>query len=190
MKKAVPTNAAITAADLLDAVAKNVRLLATSSKSQVNVDSVGQLAEGGQWVEMVDRFWRTLAFGTGGLRGRTIGRVVTAAEQGKAKVGERPEFPCVGTNAMNYFNISRAAQGLAAYCHEYFRVKKLKGRPLIVVAHDTRHYSREFAELVAKVAVDLGCDAGLVDSGALVRRSLHGRDGRRGDHRFPQPAAR
>ena len=163
MKKAVPTNAAITAADLLDAVAKNVRLLATSSKSQVNVDSVGQLAEGGQWVEMVDRFWRTLAFGTGGLRGRTIGRVVTAAEQGKAKVGERPEFPCVGTNAMNYFNISRAAQGLAAYCHEYFRVKKLKGRPLIVVAHDTRHYSREFAELVAKVAVDLGCDAGLFE---------------------------
>ncbi len=163
MKKAVPTNAAITAADLLDAVAKNVRLLATSSKSQVNVDSVGQLAEGGQWVEMVDRFWRTLAFGTGGLRGRTIGRVVTAAEQGKAKPGERPEFPCVGTNAMNYFNISRAAQGLAAYCHEYFRVKKLKGRPLIVVAHDTRHYSREFAELVAKVAVDLGCDAGLFE---------------------------
>jgi phosphoglucomutase len=163
MKKAVPTNAAITAADLLDAVAKNVRLLATSSKSPVNVDSVGQLAEGGQWVEMVDRFWRTLAFGTGGLRGRTIGRVVTVAEQGKAKPGERPEFPCVGTNAMNYFNISRAAQGLAAYCHEYFRVKKLKGRPLIVVAHDTRHYSREFAELVAKVAVDLGCDAGLFE---------------------------
>jgi phosphoglucomutase len=163
MKKAVPTNAAIQAADLLDAVARNVRLLATSSASPVSLQSVGQLAEGGQWVEMVDRFWRTLAFGTGGLRGRTIGRVITAAEQGKSKLGERPEFPCVGTNAMNYFNISRAAQGLAGYCHEYFKTKKLKGRPLIVVAHDTRHYSREFAELVAKVAVELGCDAGLFE---------------------------
>ena len=71
MKKAAPTNAALQAADLLDAVAKNVRLLATSSASPVNVQSVGQLADSGQWVEMVDRFWRTLAFGTGGLRGRT-----------------------------------------------------------------------------------------------------------------------
>ena len=163
MKKALPTNAALQAADLLDSVAKNVRLLASSGGSQVNLDSIAQLAEGGQWVEMVDRFWRTLAFGTGGLRGRTVGRVVTAAEQGKAKPGARPEFPCVGTNAMNYFNISRAAQGLAAYCHEWFKVKKLKGRPLIVVAHDTRHYSREFAELVAKVAVEMGCDAGLFE---------------------------
>jgi phosphoglucomutase len=162
-KKALPTNAALQAADLLDTVATNVRLLVTSSASPVNVDSVTQLAEGGQWVEMVDRFWRTLAFGTGGLRGRTIGRVVTAAEQGKAKPGERPDVPCVGTNAMNYFNISRAAQGLAAYCHDWFRKKKLKGRPMIVVAHDTRHYSREFAELVAKVAVELGCDAGLFE---------------------------
>lgn len=163
MKKALPTNAALQAADLLDSVAKNVRLLASSSASQVNLDSIAQLAEGGQWVEMVDRFWRTLAFGTGGLRGRTVGRVVTAAEQGKAKPGARPEFPCVGTNAMNYFNISRASQGLAAYCHEWFKVKKLKGRPLILVAHDTRHYSREFAELVAKVAVEMGCDAGLFE---------------------------
>jgi hypothetical protein len=110
MKKALANNAALQAADLLDNVAKNVRLLATSSTSPVNTDSITQLAEGGQWVEMVDRFWRTLAFGTGGLRGRTIGRVITAAEQGKAKPGARPESPCVGTNAMNYFNISRAAQ--------------------------------------------------------------------------------
>jgi phosphoglucomutase len=50
-----------------------------------------------------------------------------------------------------------------AYCHEYFQKKKLKGRPKIVIAHDTRHFSREFAELVAKVAVELGCDAGLFE---------------------------
>jgi phosphoglucomutase len=165
MKKTTPTStaAALQAADLLETVAKNVRLLAAVETSPLNAESVRQLAEGGQWVEIVDRFWRTLAFGTGGLRGRTIGRVVTAGERGQAKDGQRPESPCVGTNAMNYFNISRAAQGLAGYCHEWFRLQKLPGRPKIVIAHDTRYFSREFAELVAKVAVELGCDAGLFE---------------------------
>ena len=37
----------------------------------------------GEWTELNDRFFRTLAFGTGGLRGRTIGKVVTNAERGK-----------------------------------------------------------------------------------------------------------
>ncbi len=35
--------------------------------------------------ELNDRFYRTLSFGTGGLRGRTIGKIVTAAERGKAR---------------------------------------------------------------------------------------------------------
>ena len=164
MKKTVRPNAALQAAELLENVARNVRLLAGSGTSPINVESVTQLTEAGHWVEIVDRFWRTLAFGTGGLRGRTIGRVISAAERGKAKEGTRPDFPCVGTNAMNYFNISRAAQGLVAYCHEWQRRKKLQGRPMIVVAHDTRYFSREFAELVAKVAVELGCDAGLFEA--------------------------
>lgn len=157
-----PANeAALKAAQLLEDVAANVRLLAQASP--VAAASIDQLVGAGQWGELVDRNWRTLAFGTGGLRGRTIGRFVTAVEQGKAGAGERPELPCIGTNTMNYFNISRAAQGLAAYCLEYFKKQKLQGRPLIVIAHDTRHFSREFAELVAKVAVELGCDAGLFE---------------------------
>ena len=43
---------------------------------------VTELMEGGQWAELNDRFFKTLAFGTGGLRGRTIGKIVTAAERG------------------------------------------------------------------------------------------------------------
>ena len=162
MKKPTPANAAaLEAARLLDSVSKNIRLLVDADTSPSYARSVTQLAEAGQWGELVDRFWRTLAFGTGGLRGRTIGRVVSTAERGKAKDGARPELPCVGTNAMNFFNISRAVQGLVSYCHEWFGKKKLKGRPKIVIAHDTRHFSREFAELAAKIAVELGCDAGL-----------------------------
>jgi len=169
MKKSKPasapaasaTNPALDAAKLLDAVAANIRLLAGASEQASQ--SVGELVSGAHWTELVDRNWRTLAFGTGGLRGRTIGKVVTPTERGKAAEKARPEFPCYGTNAMNYFNISRAAQGLAQYCLEYFQKEKKKGRPLIVIAHDTRHFSREFAELVAKVAVELGCDAGLFE---------------------------
>ncbi len=162
MKKPTPANiAALDAAKLLDSVSENIRLLVGAGTSPSYAESVTQLAEGGQWGELVDRFWRTLAFGTGGLRGRTIGRVVTTTERGNAKDGARPDLPCVGTNAMNFFNISRAVQGLVSYCHAWFAKNKHKGRPKIVIAHDTRHFSREFAELAAKIAVELGCDAGL-----------------------------
>ena len=164
MSKNTPASrAALDNAALLESVANNVRLLAVAGDSPAYAASIAELAEGGQWTEIVDRFYRTLAFGTGGLRGRTIGRCVTATERGGAGEGERPALPCVGTNAMNYFNISRATQGLVAYLHEWFRKKKLPGRPKIVIAHDPRHFSREFAELTAKVAMDLGCDAGLFE---------------------------
>ena len=46
---------------------------------------------------------------------------------------------------------------------EWFAKSGLPGRPKIVSAHDTRHFSRDFAELAAKVATELGCDAGLFE---------------------------
>jgi phosphoglucomutase len=110
-----------------------------------------------------DRFYKTLAFGTGGLRGRTIGKIVTKAELGTPQALGRPEFPCIGTNAMNTFNVSRATQGLVAYLKEWFQKNSLPGRPKIVIAHDTRHFSRDFAELTARVATELGCDAALFE---------------------------
>lgn len=84
---------------------------------------IDELVAAEEWAELNDRFYKTLQFGTGGLRGRTIGKIVTAAERGDAAhsapaIG-RPEFPCVGTNAMNSFNISRATRGLVAYLHEW-----------------------------------------------------------------------
>ena len=131
------------------------------SKSPVVAASIAELIAAEAWEELNDRFFRTLAFGTGGLRGRTIGKVVTAAERGTPQALGRPQFACVGTNAMNDFNISRATQGLAAYLREWFAKNSLPGRPKIVIAHDTRHFSRDFAELTAKVAVENGCDAAL-----------------------------
>jgi phosphoglucomutase len=39
----------------------------------------------------------------------------------------------------------------------------MPGKPKIVIACDTRHYSKQFAELVARTAADNGCDAAVFD---------------------------
>jgi len=156
-------DAAVTSGHLLGSSAQNIRQLLARSSSPVDHASIEELVERSAWPELNDRFFRTLAFGTGGLRGRTIGKIVTKAEAGSPQPLDRPEFPCVGTNAMNYFNISRAVQGLIAYLKEYLAANGRDARPRLCIAHDTRHFSRPFAELCAKVAVENGCDAFLFE---------------------------
>ncbi|WP_226895554.1 phospho-sugar mutase [Luteolibacter marinus] len=147
---------------LLESSRTNIDLLLRGSASPVAEAAVTELAAAGQWEELNDRFFKTLAFGTGGLRGRTIGRVVTGAEQGKGGPNERPEHPCAGTATMNFFNVSRAVRGLIRYAKRHVGSSR---RPKLVFAHDTRHFSRDFAEFCAKTAAELGCDAYLFESG-------------------------
>jgi phosphoglucomutase len=144
---------------LMESSAKNIRSILVGATKDLYFDSVNQLVDGGEWSELNDRFYQTLAFGTGGLRGRTIGKIVTAAERGTATEDERPEFPCVGTNAMNFFNINRATRGLVAYLQDWNRRQGISARPKLVIAHDPRFFSKEFAEVAAKVAAENGCDA-------------------------------
>jgi phosphoglucomutase len=155
--------AAVASGKLLEAAAKNIATLLAASSSDLYARVVAELVEADAWSELNDRFYKTLAFGTGGLRGRTIAKVVTASERGHAiqKKGRptSPQFPCVGTNAMNFFNISRATQGLVAYLHDCARTQNDTARPRLVIAHDTRFFSREFADLSARVASENGCDA-------------------------------
>jgi phosphoglucomutase len=148
---------------LMESTGKNIRMLLGSDPSDLYFRTVNELVANNDWSELNDRFYRTLAFGTGGLRGRTIGRIVTAPERGNAREGERPEFPCVGTNAMNFFNINRATQGLVAYLHDWNAREKVSAKPKLVIAHDPRFFSKEFAELAAKVASENGCDAFVFD---------------------------
>jgi phosphoglucomutase len=154
---------AFAAGQILESAAKNIRALLAGARSDLYLRAVNQLASNSEWSELNDRFYQTLAFGTGGLRGRTIGKIVTKAERGDAADSAvatgRPQFPCVGTNAMNFFNISRATQGLVAYLHDWNRRKRISAKPRIVIAHDPRFFSQEFAQLVAKVASENGCDA-------------------------------
>jgi len=152
-------SSAVAAQKLMESAAKNIHALLSGARSDFYLRSVSQLVDAAEWSELNDRFYQTLAFGTGGLRGRTIGKIVTDAEYGNAREGERPEFPCVGTNAMNFFNISRATQGLVAYLHDWDHREKISTKPKLVIAHDSRFFSNEFAELAAKVASENGCDA-------------------------------
>lgn len=155
---------AVTEGKLLDASRTNINLLLSGTTSPIAASAIGELAERGEWNELNDRFYKTLAFGTGGLRGRTIGNVVTTAEQGGGGPNGRPEFPCVGTACMNYFNVGRAMRGLIIYVKRHVAAKDPGRKPRIVIGHDTRHFSRDFAEYCAKISTDLGCDAFLFDA--------------------------
>lgn len=155
--------AAEASGSLLKSSAENIRAMLAKGTSKLAEAVVAELAGGGKWDELNNRFFRTLAFGTGGLRGKTIGAVVTKAEAGPGRPDGRPEHACIGTNAMNDYNIIRATRGLARYVREWHLREKRPGRAAIAISHDTRFFSREFAELAAKVMTDLGCDALLFD---------------------------
>jgi phosphoglucomutase len=153
-------NSAVANGQLLESAKSNIIALLAGTTSSVAPLVIDELIQADAWDELNDRFFKTLAFGTGGLRGRTIGRVITQAEQGAGGPNDRPEHPCVGTATMNYYNLSRAVRGLIAYTKTFAGPDR---KPVLVFAHDTRHFSRDFAEFCAKVASDLGCDAYLFE---------------------------
>ena len=78
-----------------------------------------------------DRFYRDLAFGTGGLRG-VLG---------------------AGTNRMNLYTIRRATQGLADYLNASELPKK------VAIAHDSRHGGEPFTREAARVLAANGITA-------------------------------
>ncbi|GAB0167085.1 phospho-sugar mutase [Lysinibacillus sp. CTST325] len=81
--------------------------------------------------QIEDRFYQYLQFGTAGMRG-VLG---------------------AGTNRMNIYTIRRAAYGLAQYITENGEIAKQRG---VVIAYDTRHFSKDFAIETAQVLGALG----------------------------------
>ena len=75
--------------------------------------------------ELSDAFYKSLEFGTGGLRG----------------------LMGVGTNRMNKYTVGMATQGYANYLRKSFEGEEIK----VAIAHDSRNNSRFFAETTAKV---------------------------------------
>ncbi|MEM1295107.1 MAG: phospho-sugar mutase [Verrucomicrobiota bacterium] len=151
-------NSAVASNDLLESSRDNILELLESGSNALYHTSIGELLNQKQYSELNDRFFKKLAFGTGGMRARTIGRVVTNPEKGTPTDLERPEHPAVGTNCLNYYNLSRATQGLVRYIKHWAKDNGRNGKPSLVIAHDTRHFSPEFAQFCASIAAENGCD--------------------------------
>lgn len=88
--------------------------------------AVKALLENPDKTELIDSFYRTLEFGTGGLRG----------------------IMGPGTNRMNIYTVGAATQGLSNYLNMNF---KDLDQISVVVGHDCRNNSRLFAETAAKI---------------------------------------
>jgi phosphoglucomutase len=125
--------------------------------------SIDELVTREAWAELNDRFYRYLEFGTGGMRGRTIGRVLTDVERGTPGPQDTPERAAAGTNMLNDFTLIRAVVGLFRYVRGHLARGERYDVPVLVIAHDVRHFSRHFCELAASTWVRLGGNAYIFD---------------------------
>ncbi len=156
--------AAMEAEDILPSTLDNVvAWLESEVVPDWALESIEELITGGHWRELNDRFYKMLEFGTGGMRNRTIGSVVTAAERGGRTEGETPLHAAVGTAVLNDFSVIQATVGLYRYCERYLKSQSSSVPPRIVIAHDVRHFSRYFCELTASTWGRLGGSALIFD---------------------------
>lgn len=151
------------AGKLLASAADNLNAWLRAGLPEWAARSLAELIERGEWAELNDRFYRYLEFGTGGMRGRTIGQVATKAETGTLSSTGTPEHAAVGSNLLNEFTLTRAVIGLHRYMAQYLAAQGIAARPRIVIAHDVRHFSRHFCELAASTWTRLGGEAFIFD---------------------------
>ncbi len=142
---------------LLESAAENLtEWLEAGFLPEWAVESLNELVETEAWDELSDRFFQPLEFGTGGMRGRTIGRISTTAERGPDSTGPHPAHPAVGSNALNDFNVIRATIGLFRYAERYLTEERRFEQPRLAIAHDVRYFSRHFCDLAASTWTRLG----------------------------------
>lgn len=120
------------------AAAGNLKEWLTEAKYSDYVAGIVEHIESGKWKQLDDVFWTVIPFGTGGRRGMM--------------------YP-FGSNAINDRTIGESAQGLA----EYVKQTKPDGPWSMAIAYDTRHRSREFAELCAGIMVANGFEVYFID---------------------------
>ncbi len=87
--------------------------------------------------ELIDRFYKTMSFGTGGMRG----------------------IMGAGLNRMNRFTYGRATQGLANYLNKTYPGQVVR----VAIGYDCRHDSDTFAKIVAGVLTANGIRVFLFD---------------------------
>ena len=123
---------------LTDGAVENITVWLTESRYAKYAPAVAGYISDGKWKELDDVFWTIIPFGTGGRRGMM--------------------YP-FGSNAINERTIGESAQGLADYVKEV----KPDGPWKMAIAYDTRHRSREFAELCSSVMVANGFEVFFID---------------------------
>jgi len=154
--------AAVQSGRLLSSAADNVRSFLQAGLPEWARASIGELVDAEAWSELNDRFYRFLEFGTGGMRGRTIGVRPTAAELGGTP-GRSPAHAAVGSNVLNDFTLVRATIGLHRYTVRHLAATGQRGPARLVIAHDVRHFSRHFSNLAAATWIRLGGEAWVFD---------------------------
>ena len=159
MTSTASLQAALQGADLLPSTLANLQRWLDAGLPAWAVASLEELVAARAWGELNDRFYRDLEFGTGGMRGRTIGRVSTAAEQGAVGPLGTPEHAAIGSNILNDYTLVRATIGLHRYTASVLAAEGDARPPALVIAHDVRHFSRHFCELAASVWSRLGGQA-------------------------------
>lgn len=122
---------AVQARKLTAAAGDNIRLWLTDARYAAYVPQVLEHIDLQKWQILDDVFWTVIPFGTGGRRGKM--------------------YP-IGCNAINERTIGESAQGLA----NYLRTLRPTGELRFAIAYDTRHRSREFAELCSSIMVANG----------------------------------
>ena len=149
---------------LLDSAVSNLKIWASSDfLPEWVVASINELVQKEQWEELNDRFYQNMTFGTGGIRGRTIGKFSTSVEHGSLSTMGTPEHAAVGTNVLNDFNLIKVIIGLYRYAKFHLETCESIDQPRIVIAHDVRHFSRHFCELAASTWTKLGGQALIFD---------------------------
>lgn len=124
---------------LLEQCINNARLWATSSVFDSDTQKeVKAMLENEDKSALIDSFYQTLEFGTGGLRG----------------------IMGAGTNRMNIYTVGAATQGLANYLNKCFSdLDKIS----VVIGVDCRNNSDVFAERVADIFAANGIHVYLFD---------------------------
>jgi len=148
---------------LLESTATNLQAWLAADLPAWVGESVEELVDQSAWDELNDRFYQYLAFGTGGMRGRTIGRIITNVENGEPGPRGTPTHAAAGCNVLNDFTLVRAIVGLFRHVSAYLKAQDRLEVPTIVIAHDVRHFSRHFCELAASTWVQLGGNAFIFD---------------------------
>ncbi|WP_310396939.1 phospho-sugar mutase [Hymenobacter sp.] len=100
--------------------------------------AIRELVAQGHEEALTDAFYRTLEFGTGGLRG-VMGP---------------------GSNRMNRYTLGMATQGLCNYLKQSFPDQEIK----VAIAHDSRNNSAEFAQIAAGIFSGNGITVYLFDA--------------------------